>query len=138
MFGIGKNKDAEKDPKKALENAEKKLNTGVSGFMTKTFMGKDFTDKMNQSIDMAKGAIGNQDLATTGLDATAEVMSIEDTGMLINNNPVVKMKLKVEPRFGVGFETTAQTAVSKIAIPRVGDKINIKYNPADNTQILVV
>ena len=137
MFGFGK-KEVEKDPKKALENAEKTLNTGVSGFMTKTFMGKDFTDKMNQSIDMAKGALGNPDLATTGMDATAEVLSIEDTGMLINFNPVVKMKLKVEPRFGVGFETIGQSAVSKIAIPRVGDKINIKYNPADPSQILVI
>jgi hypothetical protein len=137
MFGFGK-KEVEKDPKKAIENAEKTLNTGVTGFMTKTFMGKDFTNKMNASLDMAKSAVGNQDLATTGMGATAEVLTIADTGMLINYNPVVKMKLKVQPQFGVGFETEAQTAVSKIAIPRVGDTINIKYNPADPSQILVL
>jgi hypothetical protein len=27
--------------------------------------------------------------------------------------------------------------VSRIAVPRTGDKLNIKYNPADPTQIFV-
>lgn len=137
MFGFGK-KEVEKDPKKALENADKTLNTGLTGFMTKTFMGKDFTDKMNASLDMAKSAVNTQDLATTGMPATAEVLSIADTGSLINYNPIVRLKLKVQPQYGVGFETETQTAVSKIAIPRVGDTINIKYNPADTTQVLVL
>ncbi len=35
------------------------------------------------------------------------------------------------------FETTARTMVSRIAVPRVGDKIAIKYNAADPTQIFV-
>jgi hypothetical protein len=39
---------------------------------------------------------------------------------------------------GAEFMTTAQTPVSKIAIPRVGDKIKIKYNPANPAQIAVV
>jgi hypothetical protein len=52
MLGFGKKKPD--DPKEALDNADKALNKGVSGFMAKTFMGKDFVDKANASINMAK------------------------------------------------------------------------------------
>jgi hypothetical protein len=140
MFGI--NKKVEQDPKKALENADKTLNKGVSGFLTKTFMGKDFTDKMNAGLAQANNAVNMADssnqLAMTGVPATAEVKTIADTGTLINYNPVVKMNLHVVPQFGVPFDTSVETMVSKIAIPRVGDKINIKYNPANLSQVLVL
>ncbi len=136
MFGFGKK--IEKDPKKAIENADKAINSGVSGFLTKTFMGKDFVDQTNASLNMAKNYTDTSNLGQTGMGASAEVLGIEDTGTLINFNPVVKLKLKVTPQFGVPFETTAETAVSKIAIPRVGDKINIKYNPANTSQVLVI
>jgi len=136
MFGFGKK--IEKDPKKALENADKAINSGVSGFLTKTFMGKDFVDQTNASLNMAKNYTDTSNLGQTGMGASAEVLGIEDTGTLINFNPVVRLKLSVTPQFGMPFETTAETAVSKIAIPRVGDKINIKYNPANTSQVLVI
>jgi len=39
---------------------------------------------------------------------------------------------------GTSFETTARAMVSRIAVPRKGDNITIKYNPADPTQIFVM
>jgi hypothetical protein len=138
MLGFGK----KKDPKEALEDADNALNKGVSGFMAKTFMGKDFVNQANQSIDMAKkytDANGTQaQLAQTGLPATAEVLGIADTGAMINYNPVVKLKLKVTPQYGVAYDTEIETAVSKIAVPRVGDKINVKYNPANQNEMVIV
>ena len=139
MFGFGKKqKEMMDDPKKAIEHADKTINSGVTGFLTKSFMGKDFMDKANAGLDMAKNAMDSNNLSTTGVPASAEVLSIEDTGMLVNYNPVVKMKLKVTPQFGMGFESTVQTTVSKIAIPRVGDTINIKYNAANTSEAIVV
>lgn len=140
MFGFGKKKTD--DPKEALENADKALNKGVSGFMAKTFMGKDFVDKANAGIDMAKQYTDfdgkHAQLMQTGLPGVAEVLSIADTGALVNFNPVVQMKLKVQPQFGPEFTTDVQTAVSKIAVPRVGDKLNIKYNPANQTELIII
>jgi hypothetical protein len=78
-------------------------------------------------------------LAQSGLDATADVLSIADTGALVNMNPVVVLSLKVQPSIGsVAFETAGQSMVSKIAIPRVGDKIKIMYNPANPAQFVVM
>lgn len=139
MFGFNKKiKDMQDDPKKAIDQADKTINKGLTGFFTKAFVGQENLDKINQGLDVAKKYADYGNLNQTGMPATAEVVSIADTGMLINYNPVVKMQLKVTPQFGPGFETTVETAVSKIAIPRVGDKINIKYNPANTAEVLVV
>ena len=141
MFNLGKKQ--EKDPQKALDNAKKTLNTGITGGLTKAFMGKDFVNDMNATMDQGQAAMDGvkqqQWLAQSGLDATAEVLSITDTGTLINMNPVVMLTVKVQPSIGgAAFETTGKTMVSKIAIPRVGDKVKVKYNPADPTQFVVV
>ena len=138
MFG----RKIEKDPQKALDNAKKTMNSGLTGGLTKAFMGKDFVNDMNNAMDKGQAALDMQKsgqwIAQSGMDATAEVLSIQDTGSLININPVVILQLKVQPTVGAEFTTTAQTMVSKIAIPRVGDKIKIKYNPANPSQLAVV
>ena len=140
MFGFGKKPSD--DPKEAINNADNALNKGVSGFMAKTFMGKDFVDKANASLDMAKKYTDydgkNAMLMQTGLPGTAEVLTIADTGALVNFNPVVQMKLKVQPQFGPEFTVDVQTAVSKIAVPRVGDKLNVKYNAANQTDLIIL
>lgn len=143
MFGMGKKtKEMKDDPEKALDYADKKINKGVTGFVTKAFMGKDFVNDMNKAMDAGRDAIemqkAYQNPDMNGLPATAEVVSIQDTGELINYNPVVIMQLKVTPQFEPPFETTVRTIVSKIAVPRVGDTINIKYAPADKTKISIV
>ncbi|MCE1164380.1 MAG: hypothetical protein LWX07_03135 [Bacteroidetes bacterium] len=140
MLGFGKKPSD--DPKDALNKADKALNKGVSGFMAKTFMGKDFVNKANESLDMAKQYTDydgkKAQLMATGMGGTAEVLSIADTGTLVNYNPVVHLKLKVTPQYGPEFETEIQTAVSKIAVPRVGDKLNVKYNPANTSELILV
>lgn len=138
MFGKKKIEEMQKDPKKAIEEADKKLNKGFTGFMTKSFMGKGFVEKMNEGLDTAKQAMDYGNIAQTGQAATAEVLSIEDTGKMVNFNPVVKLGLNVQPQYGIAFKNVAEVMVSKIAVPRVGDKLNIKYNPADPTQIVIV
>ena len=140
MFNF--NKKQEEDPQRALENAYKTLNNGLVGGLAKTFLGGDFVDKMNSGMDQAQSAIDgvnqNNWLSQNGLDAFAEVLSVADTGATVNMNPVVEMKLKVATPTGVVFETVARTMVSRIAVPRTGDTIKIKYNPADPTQIFVM
>lgn len=143
MFGNKKiTKEIGNDPQKALDYAEKKLNTGFTGFATKTLMGKDFTNNMNDmlakgqnAIDMQKSA---QNIAQTGMPASAEVISVTDTGQMVNYDPVVVLQLKVTPETDAPFDTYAQIIAPKIAVPRAGDRINIRYNPASKSQIAIV
>jgi len=144
MFGKFVKKQMDKSPEEALNDGRKSLNSGISGGLTKAFMGQEFVDKMNSAMDRGQDAIDMQKsgnmLAMTGLEASAEVVAIEDTGTLINMNPVVKLSLKVTPSvMGMpAFDTTGNSVVSKIAIPRKGDTIKIKYNPANPSEFVVL
>ena len=143
MFGKFVKKQMDKSPEEALNDGRKSMNSGITGGLTKAFMGQEFVDKMNGAMDQGQAAIDMQKngqwLAQSGFDATAEVVAIQDTGALINMNPVVKLTLKVTPAMGMpAFDTTGETTVSKIAIPRKGETIKIKYNPANPSQFVVM
>jgi hypothetical protein len=139
MFNFNKSQE---DPQKALENARNVVNKGLMGGLTKAFMGQGFVDKMNTAMDQGQAAIDNVNqmnwVAQNGLAASADVLSVADTGATINMNPVVELKLHIIPTAGAAFEATARTMVSRIAVPRKGDRLNIKYNPADVSQIFVM
>jgi len=140
MFSFGKK--PEKDPQKALDNARNTLNNGLVGGLAKAFMGKDYVDQMNNGMDQAQMAMDGVNqmnwLAQNGQAASAEVLSVMDTGATINMNPVVTLGLKVTPTAGPAFEISGNTMVSRIAVPRKGDTIGIKYNPADPSQFVIV
>ena len=143
MFGKFVKKQMDKSPEEALNDGRKSINSGITGGLTKAFMGQEFVDKMNGAMDQGQAAIDMQKngqwLAQSGFDATAEVVAIQDTGALINMNPVVKLTLKVTPAMGMpAFDTAGETTVSKIAIPRKGETIKIKYNPANPSQFVVM
>jgi hypothetical protein len=146
MFGMDKKykemKEMQKDPDKALDNAEKTLNKGLTGFMTKAFMGNEFVNDMNATMQKGREAVdmqkAYQNPSDFGVETTAEVVSMQDTGQLINFNPVVNFQLKVMSAAGIPFDMAAQAIVSKIAVPRVGDTIKIKYNPADMTKVVIL
>lgn len=77
-------------------------------------------------------------LFQTGKKAKATVINTQDTGTTINQNPVIKLTLKIQSdSFGKELEVTIQKMIPRIAIPRVGDILNISYDPA-NIQDLVI
>ncbi len=142
MFGKKKEENLN-DPQQALDHASNTLNHGLSGGLTKAFLGQGFVDNMNATINQGKQVMNEvaqeQQLAQTGLDATAEVVMIQDTGARVNMNPMVMLTLKVTPaNGGAVFGTTGQAVVPMVAIPRVGDTIKIKYNPMNPMQFAVV
>ncbi|MEN6620460.1 MAG: hypothetical protein ABFD50_02770 [Smithella sp.] len=100
-------------------------------------------DKEEQSVDdplqrfLQANVKNTFDVDRTGADAEAEVLDIEATDWEVHNQPVGMMKLKVKPKSGAGFETVAFATVDRIAVPRPGDKIKIKYNTADPTQVFI-
>lgn len=138
MFKFGKNDD----PKKALDKASNVLNKGLMGGLTKAFMGKDFVEQANSGINMANQVLDGQalaqQLAQSGADGEAEVLGIQDTGATVNMNPVVLLTLKVTPAKGDAFQTAGQLMVPRLAIPRAGDKIKIKYNPENISQFIII
>ena len=137
MFG----RKIEKDPQKALDQANKTLNNPLLKGVTKAFMGKDFVEQTDNAMAQAQSAIDMQKQFQNpeGMETTAVITAIQDTGKPINDNPVVVLTLTINAAYGGTIpNVTGETIVSRIAVPRAGDTIRIKYNPTNPMQFTVI
>ena len=76
-------------------------------------------------------SLENASLQRSGLPASAKVLAIRDTGETDNQNPVVRVKLKVYPEGGTPFEAVAEDLISRLAVADLepGSKVAVRYNP---------
>jgi hypothetical protein len=59
------------------------------------------------------------------------VLEVKDTGTTVNNQPRVRLRLRVQPEDGPPFEVERKLLVSRLAIPRVGERVEVAYDPDD-------
>ena len=72
------------------------------------------------------------ELLETGLKGAGTVISVQDTGMTVNDNPRVKMVFRVEPlEGGAPFDAQKTKTVSRVEIPRQGDRYPVWYDADD-------
>jgi Short C-terminal domain len=75
-----------------------------------------------------------QDLMATGSRGVGTVISVQDTGMTVNDNPRVKMVFRVEPLDGgPALDLEKKATVSRVEIPRQGDRYPVWYDPQDTS-----
>ena len=74
-------------------------------------------------------------ILTDGISAEAVVIDVADTGVTINNNPRVKLTLQVQPEGDAPFQAEKKVTVSRVEIPRPGDKFFVRYDPADPSEV---
>jgi hypothetical protein len=77
-------------------------------------------------------------LKAHGIEAEATILAISDTGVTMNKNPYVKLRLRVEPIGMVTYETEVKAMVSRVAIPRPGDGVRVKFDPNKPEEVIVV
>ena len=86
-----------------------------------------------------KEQIAEQDeFLRTGTRTSAEVIGIQDTGVTINDNPVVKLTLSVNHATFGNFQQTINATVSRVKIPRIGDSLNVIYDPKNPSRMSVL
>ena len=75
----------------------------------------------------------------SGTPGEARVVSVGQTGMLINNNPVIEFDLEVTLPGMAPYRTTTRSTVPIIALPRVmpGARLPIKADPSEPSKIVV-
>ena len=73
-------------------------------------------------------------LEVSGVRAKGLIMNVRDTGVTINDNPVVKLDIQIRP----GVNTIVQKTVSRIAVPREGDEIEVLYDPGNPADAVAV
>ena len=71
-----------------------------------------------------------------GAQGVGTALAVQDTGVLINNNPRLRMTFRIEPSDGVTppFETTKTATVSRFELPRVGDRYPVWFDPNDHSK----
>lgn len=75
----------------------------------------------------------------TGEPGMARILNVSDTGMTINDNPVVKLDVEVTPRRGPKYNTTTRVLVSRInpGAFSPGMEVPVKIDPNDVSYIAV-
>ncbi|MEU9450950.1 hypothetical protein [Streptomyces sp. NPDC048277] len=126
LFGKGKSRE-EKAAKIVEQVAGGK---GFYGRMTRAALGGEDYAKVQQSIGAYNSVAMVGQLLAMGVPTTpAVVVSISDTGKLVNHDPVVDLVLRLT---GVTADPiTIQTIVSKLRIPRAGDEVLLIADPAN-------
>lgn len=76
-------------------------------------------------------------LLALGRDAPALILHIADTGITLNQNPYVRLRLQVQPPDTEPYEVTVSALVSRVNIPRVGEVIMVKYDPARPQEVIL-
>ncbi len=80
---------------------------------------------------------GNTQLLMTGESAQATVVSLNDAGMLVNNNPMVNLILNIEPINRPAYQAAVRTMVPMIKLAQVqpGMKINVRIDPTNPANV---
>ncbi|MFE9885908.1 hypothetical protein [Streptomyces scopuliridis] len=129
---FGKRKSREE---RAAEIANKVASgKGFYGRTTRAFVGGEDFAKLQGAIGAYNSGANVQQLLAMGAPTTvAVVVSISDTGQLVNFDPVVD--LVVQPAGATDHDhnhghVALRTIVSKLAIPRTGDQVLLVADPA--------
>ncbi len=80
------------------------------------------------------------ELQQSGVFATAQILEIWDTGWTINDDPVIGMRVRVQPSDRPDFEATIQkTTVSRIAVAQFqpGAVIPVRFDPSNPALVAV-
>lgn len=73
-----------------------------------------------------------------GITGMGIIDKVEDTNVTVNDNPQVRLSLTVYSLDNETFKTNIKIVVSRISIPRVGDRILVKYDPVDNQKVIYI
>lgn len=75
--------------------------------------------------------IQNRRLLRSGLKATGRIVSVAQTGTYVNNNPMMRFMLEVQPPSGSPFHAEAERLVPLSQIPAMqpGAAVPVRYDP---------
>jgi len=73
----------------------------------------------------------NRRVLRTGRSGEGRIVSVTQTGMYVNNNPVVRIALEVTPADGRPFEAETEKLINQVQIPQFqpGAVLPVRYDP---------
>ena len=89
-------------------------------------------------IDRMSGVADSKDLQATGVAAEATIVKIWDTGMTVNDDPVIGMEVEVYPAEGEPWKATIpKSLISRLDIPQFqpGQTVHVRFDPQDRSRV---
>ena len=72
------------------------------------------------------------ELMRSGTSGIGTIVDVSDTGVTINNNPRIVIRMRIEPLDGSPVvERSKSVLVSRVAVPRAGERFPAWFDPAD-------
>lgn len=101
---------------------------GGTGFMMYKAFGSTF-----------KGMASNRNVMQTGVSAPAVILSVQDTGVTMNDNPQARIRLRVMPMSGDAFEAEVTQIVGRFQVAMLvpNASVMVKYDPNDKTKVAI-
>ena len=88
-------------------------------------------------IDKLSGEGEAKRIRRIGTQAEALVLAISDTGMTLNNDPIVAFRLEIRPPSGAPYEVDTRGRVSRLHVPQVqpGAVLPVVIDPQDRMKV---
>ena len=85
------------------------------------------------------GVMKNNNVLKTGVSAPGVILSVQDTGGSMNDNPQASIRLRVMPAGQEAFEaeTTMYVGRFQIAMFVPNAAVMVRYDPADKTKVAI-
>jgi hypothetical protein len=101
---------------------------GGTGFMVYKAFGSTF-----------KSMASNRNLMQTGVSAPAVILSVQDTGVTMNDNPQARIRLRVMPLSGNAFEAEVTQIVGRFQVAMLvpNASVMVRYDPNDTTKVAI-
>ncbi len=82
-------------------------------------------------IDRWSGVSETRRIQDIGVSGEARILQIWDTGMTLNDNPVVGLRVRVDPRDGQPYEVEIPKSVSRVHLAQFqpGQLVPVKIDP---------
>ena len=79
----------------------------------------------------------DQEILQKGQPAQARVISVQQTGVLVNNSPQILLQLEIQPQFGAPYQTSTKAVIPLVQIPQIqpGSVIPVLVHPTDPTRV---
>ncbi|HEX6900546.1 MAG TPA: hypothetical protein VF789_12555 [Thermoanaerobaculia bacterium] len=93
---------------------------------------------ITNKIDQMTGVSEARRLQETGEPATARILEIWDTGMTVNDDPVIGLRVEVSRADGSVYTTTiAKSLVSRVHIPQFqpGETVAVRIDPQNSANV---
>jgi Protein of unknown function (DUF3592) len=89
-------------------------------------------------VDRLSGTDVARALQSSGVAAKALILQVWDTGITVNDDPVIGLRVKVEPPDGAAYFTTIpKSRISRLDIPRFqkGETVPVRFDPQNPQRV---